>query len=325
MTRPVDCRRAWLVAILAVASVAMADVKITHIQTSKLRYAPGETARFIVAIRNTEKTPFEGTLRLDVVSELDRLEPVGVHPVRLRPKSALQTEGAWRVPKPRKWSHEVRGCLVDTKGKQVARRREFFAVGEHAWQVGHWNALNSLGSSSIKDFGQLEREAIGILRRWYYTTVDYFSPQPSGWETLAPQQEVWLAGQNASPESKATLKWFIKRCHELGIEVFSYLKGSSWGPAGVEFVRAHPEWWNFDQFGTAFPSRCEYDVDKLEALRQGKKGWKRTFRCSTGVLWHPDMKTSFFDELRRSVEMFDWDGFRSDGLPRPGDAYDRTG
>ena len=296
-----------------------------YCEANRLRYVPGQEAVFDIRLTNPTSSVVEGVLRLDVVSELDRVEPVDRRKVRVEAGGDLKWKATWRVPEDRKWGHAATAVWVDGQGAERLRRSAFFTVGHKGWQVGHWTSWCHLGGLSSED---IRRLAVGTTKRWLCTAADYFSWQPSGWETMDPEIERWRTGQTKNPEGRKEIRTFIEQCHEQGIEVYSYLQGASWGPAGLEWIRAHPEFWNFDRHGRPFPGKFVYNVDSLAVTRTGKGGGKRhmfDLWARTGGLWNDEMKQYLFDQLAASVKTFGWDGFRSDGLPYPGNAYDYTG
>jgi len=298
--------------------------RIEPIIIGKVCYRPGERAAFKTKILYNGKEKININIRIDIHSELDRVESIYDKRIIFVPGESNVINVGWDVPANRKWGHEVRVSLIGQSDKVVAFRSGYFAVGKHPWQVGHWTSCCATGK--LDTDREVRNLIIENYRRWHYSAVDYFSWQPSGWETMAPVQNEWISGQTGYLEKKKIIKSLIRQAHENGIQVFSYYQNRSWGPAGVEFIRTHPEWWNFDKFGKPFPKGCSFDVEKLEKMRQGKPlGSLPGCFFTTGLIWRDDMKKFMFEQLKQSVEMFGWDGFRSDTLPSPENVYDRYG
>ncbi|MBN1553961.1 MAG: hypothetical protein JXA11_04395 [Phycisphaerae bacterium] len=290
----------------------------------RLCYAPGEKASIDVTIRNPTEKPITGVLRARIISRLNHVEFDKKSPITVPPQNHAGETLSWTVPDGSKWGHEVRVELLDTEGKLLLQQTEFFATGNHAWQVGHWTGFCSSGEMPLED---IEKKCVGAVRRWYNTAVDYFSWQESGWETLIPTRETWNTGQTGNPEGIKALQYFIQLCHNQGIEVYSYLQGCSWGSHGLDWVRAHPEFWNFDREGNLYPGKFVYNVEHLEKVRGGDRGGKyqNAFWGNSGTMFNEEIKKELFRQLRGSVELFGWDGFRSDGLPYPQNAWNYKG
>lgn len=311
---------------MAATAIANEPWKIDRIDVDKVCYKPGQTAKFATHIvYSGKKASMKAEVSVDVYSELDRKEPVYKEVKEFKPNEKYPLRATWKSPQDRKWGHEVRVTVtpVEKNAKPIVRSG-YFAVGRHSWQVGHWTSCCNTGMLNHPE--EVQKLIIKNYRRWHYSSVDYFSWMPSGWETMAPQEDDWVSGQTGYVEKKAILQQIVKQAHERGIEVTSYYQNRSWGPAGVEFIRTHPEWWNFDRFGKPFPKNCSFDVAKLDKMRKREKLSSLPW-CSftTGLIWREDMEAHLFDQLKKSVEMFGWDGFRSDGLPIPANVYDRHG
>jgi hypothetical protein len=299
------------------------SLRIDDIAAQKVCFKPDETASFAASITYLGTQPKELTCKMQLISELDNTEPVMEQRISFSPGEKKTITGTWKVPGDRKWGHSLR-LEVAAPGEATQVGWAFFAVGKYPWQVGHWAGVCNFGM--LADAKEVDQKLVGIYKRWHNTAVDVFSWQPSGWESMAPVQDEWRSGQTGYKETKANIKALIDGCHKSGVNVFSYIISASWGPAGVEFIRTHPQWWNYDRFGRPFPGLCNFDVEILDKMSgteivPGSTGqW-----FSSGVLWRPEMKEYMLNQLKKSVEMFGWDGFRSDGLPAPGNVYDSQG
>ena len=313
-----------LVLLAAVGDVRAGRGVHLYCMADRVCYSPGQEAEFTVKLTNFSKSKVRGTLRFEVVSELDNTDLIGTRDVNVEAGEKAEFSMTWQVPAGSKWGHAARAIMLDENGVELAQRNGFFTTGEHPWQVGHWSSWCSLGETTKED---IKLKCVGTLKRWLCTAADYFSWQESGWETLVPTTDKWATGQTHNPESTESLKYFIDLCHEQGMEVYSYLQGASWGFGGLEWIRAHPEFWNYDRFGRPFPGKFVYNVDYLEKLGQGERGNKyhMALWAHTGAMWNDEIKQYLFDQLKGSVELFGWDGFRSDGLPFPANVWDYTG
>lgn len=299
------------------------DFQINDVSAQKVCFKPGETATFSGTITYAGNQAASLLCKMQIVSELDKTEPVLEQQILFNPGEKKTITGKWKVPDDRKWGHSLK-LEVTVPGHTATTSWAFFAVGKQPWQVGHWAGVCNFGQ--LADANEVKQKLVAIYKRWHNTAVDVFSWQPSGWETMAPVEDEWRSGQTGYKETKRNIKALIDGCHEAGINVFSYYQGSSWGPAGVEFLRTHPQWWNYDRFGRPFPGLCNYDVEILDKMSGTEPVPGQTNQWfSSGVIWKPEMKDFMFNQIKKSVEMFGWDGLRSDGLPTPGNVYDSQG
>jgi len=312
-----------VIAVGLAGSLAYGGTPRLVVEADCVTYRPGQTVQFTLRLANPDGSPLSGTIRLEVVGELDATASVHSESVELQAGENTVRKMQWQVPAEALWGYMAQAFWEDGDGQELVSGQVFFAVGE-PWKVGHWSSFSSMGTLSPRE---IKRQVMGIAHRWHIGAFDYFSWQPSGWETMAPELSHWNTGQNVSPEDKSTLQEMIRQAHVNGMQVYSYLQGSSWGLPGLEWIRAHPELWNLDEQGRIFPSRLIFNGYTLDQLRGGVRGGKyaRAVWAGSGIIWGPPVREYLYDQLRQSVEMFDWDGFRSDGLPYPGNAHDVEG
>ena len=78
-------------------SAGTVDVSCT-VRPEKIRYKPGELARFEVDVHNPTAELLAGDVHVLIISELDRVEHESKIPVQVLPKSEKQVKVEWKVP-----------------------------------------------------------------------------------------------------------------------------------------------------------------------------------------------------------------------------------
>ena len=208
----------------------------------------------------------------------------------------------------------------------------YFAAGsDKIYKYGYWGMICNRGMYSKEECIVNVKEG---FKQGHYSAMEFFSWQPSCWEAMAPEADEWISGQTGYIEKKDHMKAMIDAAHESGMNVFSYHQACSWGQGGEEYLRCHPQWWNYDKHGKPFADLNVYDMSLLDntyEFNTDRKNWKDSgvhpqwIWWSSGNLVFEGMVDFFINELKKSKEMFDWDGFRSDGFVKNEDTYDADG
>ena len=301
-----------------------AKVAITRVWPAKIVYKPGETAKITVDLENKTKDALTASVSLAINYGLVARDELPAQSASLPAGGKATVTFAYPVPKGRKWGHAVMALVKAAGGETLAQGREFFAVGNNPWEVGHY--ITMFGLRGWKQNGRIDNGLLPSFRAGYITTIEGYSWQPSVFDEMTPDTETWRSGQGGYKEGKQDWIYLISQAHAQGMAVVTYIQGASYGPAGVDFARRHPAWMTLDKNGR--PSAF-FDVDKLTAWREDPES--QPFDTPVGgflgnfLPGNQVVGDYWIDELIRSVEMFGWDGFRSDGAPGVIEGYDYQG
>ncbi|HEY3415364.1 MAG TPA: glycoside hydrolase family 66 protein, partial [Armatimonadota bacterium] len=177
-----------------------------------------------------------------------------------------------------------------------------------------------------KKNGGIDNIIMPRFRRTYITMLEAYSWAPSTFDGMVPDLNVWRTGQSGFRESKEDWRYLIQRAHENGMAIVEYIAATSYGPMGTEFVRKHPEWMTYTANGRL---DAWFDVDKLAALQENPDanvGDAAGFSAGNFLEKNEKLLGDWWiDQVLKSKEMFDWDGFRSDGNPSIVGGYDSAG
>ncbi|MBQ7256945.1 MAG: hypothetical protein IJS60_04560 [Abditibacteriota bacterium] len=304
---------------------------INYCEADKVVYKPGDVAEFTVNI--TVEQDEDVTVTTYIFSDIYNWEKVSEENITLYNKNKVPNnivKSHWTVPEDAEWGYAALVSISTTQTNGNAYI--YFAVGkEKIYKYGYWGMICNRGMYSKEECIVNVKEG---FKQGHYSAMEFFSWQPSCWDAMAPEENEWLSGQTGYIEKKDHMKAMIDAAHESGMNVFSYHQACSWGQGGEEYLRCHPQWWNYDKHGKPFADLNVYDMSLLDntyEFNTDRKNWKDSgvhpqwIWWSTGNLVFEGMVDFFFNELKKSKEMFDWDGFRSDGFVRNEDTYDAEG
>lgn len=316
-----------VIALLAIAIIAECAerVAVTRVWPEKLVYPPGETAKITVDLENKTKEALSPSVSLTINYRLVDSDALPAQPASLAAGGKATLTFSYPVPKGRKWGHEALALVKAAGGEVLGKGREFFTVGDNPWEVGHY--ITCFQIRDAKKNKQIDDSMIPKYRRSYITTVEGYSWQPSVFDCMAPSVDQWRSGQGGYKEGKEDWQYLIQRAHEMGMAVVTYIQSISYGPVGFDFVRRHPDWLTYGKDGR--PLSAWFDVDALTEWRDKPEEQKCDTVGGIGIgsflSTKPEVGDYWIQELIRSVEMFGWDGFRSDGNPCIVEGYDCTG
>jgi len=313
-------------AILVAGPAWAGTLTVTRVWPERIVYKSGETARIDVEIANASKAEATATVSLVVRYGLDATDEVPAQTVTVPAGGKATAKFAYAVSKDRKWGHEAVATLRDADGAVQSTGREYFTVGGNPWEVGHYRTLFYIRGA--KKDGRIDGQILPGFRKMYITTIEAYDWAPSHFDCMTPSTNVWRSGQSNYKEGKEDWQYLVRRAHDMGMSVVTYIQSSTCGPVGLEFVRRHPDWLAYDAEGR--PRVQYFDVDQL-ATRQADPDVdvpnNAAFYALTGrfLPGHSHVGDYWIQEMIRSKEMFNWDGFRSDGTPGPTSGRDYTG
>ncbi|MBQ0105491.1 MAG: hypothetical protein KBT47_05595, partial [Armatimonadetes bacterium] len=294
-----------------------ASIDTDFAECDKVVYKPGDTATIAVRFKADEKATLTGYIYKNINDREKFAEK------ECTPKPDWQEETfTYIIPENYEWGYGVEFVLKSAGDTRYLYN--YFAVGDRPYYYGHYGTVCNRGHLT-KD--EAEKNITWGFKTGHYGAIEFFSWEPSMWETMAPKEDKWIGGQLGYMESKENIKTIIDTAHKCGIDAFSYHAYPSWGYAGSEYLRTHAEWWNYDKHGKPFPSLNVYDTEIMEKTANLEDpGVHPTWIWwETGNLVFPGMLDYYLDQLKKSCEMFDWDGFREDGIAYMRDTYNAEG
>lgn len=328
---PIIHRLAATVALLtfAIAADCAETVAVTRVWPEKIVYRPGESAKIAVDLENKGKQALTASVSLAINHGLTDRDELPAQSASLPANGKATLTFAYPVPKERKWGHEALAVVKDSNGAVLAMGRDYFTVGDNPWELGHYVTIFGLRTRcpTMEDIANY----VLNTRKGYYTIFEAYTPFPSYGDCMAPEAEVWRsAGDGYSKESKAHWRELVQQSHNQGMSVVTYIQNTSSGTVGCNFVRRHPDWFTYNKDGL-LPVQI-IEVDQLEACRDAPEDQPVEIRM--GGYYHgtfgflpsnAQLGDWWIDQLIKSIEMFGWDGFRSDGNPGIVEGYDYTG
>lgn len=300
-----------------------AGLEIVRIWPDKIVYKPGEKAKIDVEIMNSDNQPKNVNISLIVNYGIDGKDKLPTQTVYIQGKEKKKVEFIYQIPEDRKWGHQAVASILDSEGNILKTESEYFSVGKNPWELGHY--MTCFNIRGWKKSGKADKTVISY-RQAYITAVEMFAWAPSDFDDMTPETEFWRSGQTGTTWSKEDLKYLIEKLHQNGMIAINYYNNASWGPAGAEFLRKHPDWVTYDEKGRPLVG-CFY-VEKLASLyKNPDQQISMSFIAKTGAFLPTKMIVGdhFINEVIKSVEMFGWDGIRSDGNPVVTSGYDYTG
>lgn len=299
-------------------------VTVSRVWPEKIVYQPGETATITVDLNNAAAEPQRVSVSLTVRHGLLDSDELPAQEVAVETTSVAQVRFGYPIPQGRKWGHEAFAVVKNGNGETLAGGGEYFAVGQNPWEIGHYRTVFQI--RGVKKNGQIE-EMLRRHRKNYITTLEAYSWQPSVFDEMSPAEDEWRSGQGHYREGKEDWIALVKQAQEQGMAVVTYIQSVSYGPVGFDFARRHPDWLTYGKDGR--PRKAFFDIDALSDLRERPEKVPNDTAggISTGSFLPSNAQVGdyWIEEVIRSVEMFGWDGFRSDGNPVVTGGYDYTG
>lgn len=313
------------VAALIASSCWSGPLTVTRVWPERIVYRPGETATIDVDLANPGNAAVTANVAIEVRHGLDAKDETQRQAVTVPAGGNATARFRYAVPKGRKWGHEAMATLTDDRGVVQSTGHEYFTVGENPWELGHYMTLFWIRGK--KKDGSIDSEILPRFRKGYVTTIEAYSWEPSVFDNMAPNMEVWRSGQGDYKEGKEDWQYLVERAHAMGMAVVTYIQSVSYGPYGLEFVRRHPDWLVYGEDGRP---QGWFDVDKLAALQENPEAEafipdSGGFTAGVFLPSRPQVGDYWIREVMRSKEMFKWDGFRSDGNPSVAGGRDYVG
>ncbi len=309
--------------LLAAVSAWAGPLTIARVWPEKLFYHPGETAAIAVDVKNGGDAAQAVSVQLFIRWGIDGSTELPQQALTVPAKGQASATFRYLVPKGHKWGHEALATVKVGETFPPLEAREYFAVGENAWEVGHYLTCFSIRGN--KQSGYADARMKGA-RENYVTTWEAFYWMPTCFNGMAPAQAEWRSGWGGYKESKEDWIYWIQQAHKQGQAVITSAYAGAAGPVGMDFVRQHPDWLTYDKTGR---TSAFFDIDKLETMRtdpdKSSFGDSSVFYVGNHLPINPQIGDAWIDNMIESTAMFGWDGFRSDGHPVVVEGYDYTG
>ncbi|HEY3418101.1 MAG TPA: hypothetical protein VGM23_14585 [Armatimonadota bacterium] len=303
---------------------AAASLAITRVWPEKIVTKPGETAVITVDVANTGKTDETATVALAIRYGLDERDTLPPQALTVPAEKTATTHFSYPVPAGRKWGHEAVATLIDAAGALISSGHDYFTVGANPWELGHY--ITCFMMRGAKASGRIDKTQLPGWRKNYITTFEGYSWEPSVFDGMAPDVDSWRSGQGNYKESKEDWQYLLQQAHKQGIAGVTYIQSVSYGPAGIDFARRHPDWLTYNAKGRP---PANFNVAQLTACRDQpeEQGFGTFGGVTTGCFLPSKLLVGdwWIDQVIKSVEMFGWDGFRSDGNPNVVNGYDIAG
>ncbi len=284
-------RLSWRLCALLLAVVplqtARSDCRLIVASSKQIHYLPDETARFTGTLVNdgTADASVEVTCRL--IRRLNEQVPVGTVSKTEAAKDTVEVAFDWPIDGVC-YGYELQ---MEIPGQEAVS--DWFGVSANVVEIGIQGA---------SDFANYQ---------------DVFAWAPDDFGDLTPDSEHWWSGQGNYDYTRTMLRERMERWHERGIKVFTYAKGVSGGPPGMDLLIANPDWACYNRFGQLGGLDMAFD---LWALKNWNVNEHRTADNEFWRFWHC-WTVNFSNEeavihgaraLVEGAEMFGWDGARFD-------------
>lgn len=306
----------FLALILAATSLCWAAEPFTVSPwPDKLRYDPGETATFTVAVKNASGQPFAGRLNVRVIWEMDDTKPLTETPVALADGESKALVAQW-ANVPEVLGCEVRADLLDAAGKQVATGSEYFNVcrAKDACRVGIHSVTLGLITTSDPEFLANIPNAIAWERKSYVNIGEHFLAASAVLD-LAPEVDEMHGGDYWN--SVTAIRTAVAESHKYGMMNVVYTTSySTHGLADLEIPMRHPEWLAYNEYGQPDgASVLVLQEDKRRAPLWRKQDNPGPFNSANFNWLNRTLLDFHIDSLIANHRLVGMDGVRYDGHP----------
>ncbi len=315
----------FIIFILLLSIGAFANITFPDFDADKVCYKPGEVAKFYAEVLS-DKTE-DVTIKWYIYKDLNQKTEEKTETLHLIKDIPMKSFFYYKTDENDMWGYEAE--FVVSAGEETYSDCIYYCVGKKPQIVGHYG--RTCNRCAYPFDVALDTVRLGF-KGGHCTTMEWFSWQPSCWETMAPEEDTWISGQTGYIAKKDYIKALIDEAHKLGMVALTYDIRFSWGYKGAEFIRQHFDWWNYDKSGNPFPSMNTYDISvmdqTLDFLETGEYECKvspQWIWWNTGLLINDEMKDLYLNQIKASIEMFGWDGVRQDGIAIFEDTYNRDG
>ncbi|HEY3418069.1 MAG TPA: hypothetical protein VGM23_14415 [Armatimonadota bacterium] len=269
---------------------------VEDVLANKVHYQEGEAGSGLAKVLNCTDQVQTARLLVRLFTDLDSKGTlVYDQPVTVPARGEQQV--TFDFPKLGTYGYELRAEIVDTAGKAVDARADYFTVLNNVLEVGltvstpfrdtyvPYPIGHKGNPAEYAAWCQSTARWAEAVRRLQQNTMELFAWGPADCIKLVPQQEDWDSGQTKYPGSISRLKTLINECHLRGMTVQAYIQ-SLWGiDDDGSYLQEHPEYFAYNSEGRP----QGWDLHNMEPVDDHIAG------------------------MLKSIEMFGWDGARWDG------------
>ena len=288
------------------------ELTVEKVWPEKLYCPPGSAQKVTTTLRNSDAKAREARLLVELRSGFDKSRTLFDATVGVPANATLELPLDFKAD-PAYLGWEAAATVFEG-GKAVSTRRDYFGVAPTPWPVAHYDFY-------LWSYGLEINATVKSMRDNYCCVLEQFGFSPSYVSRYIPDTEEWISNCGYR-ESKSTMRALVRKAHENGIDVMSYIWFEDFGPTGFDFVRKHPEFIQRDKAGNW---QADYNVealDKLEddAFRYRMRGEYDRPGSDKMSLWYP-IKYDWHNlalvehhaaELIRSKPLIGYDGYRYD-------------
>ncbi len=306
-----------IILLILISKIAFCNIVIENTECDKVVYKPGESVNFSITLKNDAP----GLIRVYLLKGLD--EQVFLETREIDINNDFKTEEfSYTTNKDDEWGYGILFLIITDN--ETKRAYTYFACGDRPYYYGHYTTVCNRGYQTKE---MCEKNITWCFKPGHYGAIEFFSWEPSMWETMAPKEDKWIGGQQGYLESKENIKTIIDTAHKCGMNAFAYHSFLSWGYEGSEYLRTHADWWSYDKFGKPFSDFNVYSIQITDQMKETiDPGVHPVPVCwDTANLVYPGMLEFYLDQIKQSFEMFNWDGLREDGLAYRKDTYNAEG
>ena len=305
---PIVAAAALLLAVCPVkvhAQATPAAAITLDIQIDRVFLLPGETQFATVTAHNPGSVPAHVPVALSLWWDLARTRVAGRSALEVPAQGSATATFAFPAG-PGLYGYEAR--VTDPADPAVAPASAFFTVHHNLWQVSmQGDGLASHGTQNPSTTEGERKQMADSARSSLCNHVEFFAWAPDDFGTLAPETNVWYAGQTSYPASRLALHESIDALHAVGATVSAYAKGQMSGPDAFEFFRRHPEW-SWAPYNSVW---SVLDIKQFSAKSPFNPGDNRWPRAMTDFGSWP-VALAHIKQLRLAANEFRFDAVRYD-------------
>ncbi|HPD14065.1 MAG TPA: glutamine amidotransferase [Planctomycetota bacterium] len=281
---------------------------VTRVEVDKVHYLPGETVKARVWVAGGP-----GRLVAEDVTEVSDTREVFAQDLAAR-DAREPIEFAFQLGD-REFGHELR-CSFRQGDALLHSRSEFFGVSRSVFRIG---ICGPAGPQDMRSFTPAQAaDTMQAAKRAYANWFERFAWAPCDYSNLAPETEVFYAGQTQYPGSITGYRNLIAEAHKVGVKAITYGKACAGGIEGFKTFQRHPEFFGHRPEGPASEAMSVFYLERMLAndynlfAKPSDGGWQHW--ASLWCDWSNPATVEFgAHAIIRSVEMFGWDGIRWDG------------
>ncbi len=284
----------------------LTPIIIEELSTDRITYKPGDTGTVSVTLRNCGEKPTATTLSIDLLYGLAQTTHLHNATITLPPGQSSSWTGSLDT-RSLYWGAEIKATAT-CDGFDAAARHAVFGVASNLWELAIMTSHQTLGLIADPAMSpEKAKAAIKTATTQGFTGFEAFFWAPCDMIDFTPDDETFFACQGGLQFTVKGTRNLIAAAHQAGMAatVYANLWGAA-GPAGLELMRKHPDWFGQAEFTT-------YYLDDWSLMKEG--------HMSTPGIWlHNQINLTHAaplfqlhsEEIIASHHQFGWDATRYD-------------